>query len=284
MTINCRGKLYDFTRPLIAGILNLTPDSFYDGGRYNSVEAGLRRAEQIVAENAAMIDIGAYSSRPGAKEVETEEEIKRLLPTLEAVRRKFPEILISVDTFRSEVAEIVLRDFQVDLINDIAAGRDPKMLSTVAKYNTPYIMMHMQGSPQTMQKSPQYADLMKDILLFFAHKTKEAHQAGVKDILIDPGFGFGKTIEDNYVLLNELEKFKIFGLPIYVGISRKSMIYKYLHLTPEEVLPANSALHMLALQNGANVLRVHDVKEAVQVAKVFELSKNLQQKGNKPKA
>lgn len=269
-TINCKGSLIDLSKPSIAGILNITPDSFYDGGKYTNIKLVKKRITDMISEGADIIDVGAYSSRPNAKHISEKEELQRLIPVLEMINNFFPELIISVDTFRSEIAKLVVENYGVAIINDISAGNiDDKMLQTVAKLNVPYIMMHMQGTPQNMQINPKYDDLLKEIILFFSEKLKIAKQIGINDIIIDPGFGFGKTIEHNYQLLNELNKLKILDCPILVGISRKSMIYKQLNLQAKDVLPASLALNMVALQNGASILRVHDVKETVQVIKVF---------------
>ncbi len=275
MTINCKGYLLDLSKPVVAGILNVTPDSFYDGGKYTEIETIKIRAEQIITEGAGIIDIGAFSSRPGAKQISEKEELNRLIPVLKMFLNDFPEAILSVDTFRSEIAKIVVNDFGVSIINDISAGNmDKNMFSVIAELNVPYIMMHMKGKPQDMQDNPHYDDLIKETLMFFAEKLKIAKQIGINDVIIDPGFGFGKTLEHNYQLLNELEKFKIADCPILVGISRKSMIYKLLKTNPENVLPATLALSMVALEKGTSILRVHDVKETVQVVKVFnQLSK-----------
>ncbi len=274
-TINCKGQLLDLSKPIVAGILNVTPDSFYDGGKYTNIEDVKNRLKQIISEGADIIDIGAYSSRPGAKHISEKEELQRLTPTLEMIQKEFPEAIISVDTFRSEIAKTVVNNYGVAIINDISAGNyDKKMFNVIAELNIPYIMMHMQGVPQNMQENPQYDDLIKEILMFFAKKLDIAKQIGINDVIIDPGFGFGKTLEHNYEILNELEKFKILDCPILVGISRKSMIYKLLDKKSEDVLPATLALSMTALEKGTSILRVHDVKETVQVIKVFNKLKS----------
>jgi len=275
-TINCKGSLLDLSTPKIAGILNLTPDSFYDGGKYTNIEDIKNRVKQIIYEGADLIDIGAYSSRPGAKHISEKEELQRLIPTLGMIQKHFPKAIISVDTFRSNIAKIVVKDYGVAIINDISAGdMDAKMFETIANLNVPYIIMHMQGTPQNMQKEPRYNDLMKEILMFFAKKINIAKQIGINDVIIDPGFGFGKTIDHNYQILNELEKFIILDCPILVGISRKSMIYKLLDNKPEDVLPATLALSMTALEKGSSILRVHDVMETMQILKVFNKLKSV---------
>jgi len=278
-TINCKGNLIELSSPKVAGILNITPDSFYDGGKYTNINAIRNRVKQIISEGADFIDIGAYSSRPGAKHISEDEELQRLIPVLEMMQTDFSDAIISVDTFRAKIAKIIVENYGVAIINDISAGNmDTKMLETIAQLNVPYIMMHMQGTPQNMQKNVHYDDLMKELLMFFAKKLSVAKQIGINDVIVDPGFGFGKIIEHNYQILNELEKFKILDTPILVGISRKSMIYKLLDTSPEEVLPASLALSMTALQKGTSILRVHDVNETVQIVKVFnklnEVSKN----------
>ncbi len=270
MTINCKGKLLDLSKPVIAGILNVTPDSFYDGGAYTEIEKIKIRANQILSEGATIIDIGAFSSRPGTKHISEKEELNRLRPVLEMLQKDLPETILSVDTFRSEVAKIAIKDYGVSIINDISAGNlDKKMLTVVSELNVPYIIMHMNGTPKNMQDNPQYKDIVRDILMFFSEKIMIAKQIGIHDVIIDPGFGFGKTLEHNYQLLKGLEKLKITDCPILVGISRKSMIYNLLETKPNDVLPGSLALNMVALEKGASILRVHDVKETVQIVKVF---------------
>lgn len=270
MTINCNGKLLDLSSPVVAGILNITPDSFYDGRKYFDENHILKRTEDIINEGAAIIDIGACSSRPGADYVSEEEELKRLIPALKLIRNKFADVIISADTFRSTIAEYVVKEFNVDIINDISGGNfDDKMLETIAKLQVPYVLMHMKGTPQNMQNDPVYDDLLKEILMFFAEKNQRAKQLGINDLIIDPGFGFGKTTDHNYELLKNLDKFKILDRPILIGISRKSMLFKLLNEIPENVLPGTIALNMAALENGANIIRVHDVKDAVQTVAVF---------------
>ncbi len=270
MTINCKGTLIDLSKPIIAGILNLTPDSFYDGGKYTTHDSVKKRIEEIITEGAEIIDIGAYSSRPGAKHISQKEETNRLLPVLDYISRNYPQQIISVDTFRSEIAEISVTEFGVSIINDISAGAsDKNMFSVMASLNVPYIIMHMQGNPQNMQHNPKYDDVIKEIIKFFADKIFQLRKLGLNDIIIDPGFGFGKTIEHNYKILRELEKFKITDCPILVGLSRKSMIYKLLEKSPDDVLPATLALQMTALEKGASILRVHDIKETKQIINVF---------------
>jgi dihydropteroate synthase len=270
MTINCRGTILDLSTPVVAGILNFTPDSFYDGGRYDKKDVILKRTEEMSEAGAAMIDIGAYSSRPNADHISVDKEQKRLITVLEIVRTAFPDLIISVDTFRSTIADFVIKEFDVDIINDITAGNyDPDMFDLIADHQVPYVIMHMKGMPQNMQDDPVYDDLLKDLLKFFSEKKLKAWEVGINDLIIDPGFGFGKQLEDNYILLKHLELFNILDLPIMVGLSRKSMIYKLEGNGPEEALSGTIGLHMIALQKGAQILRVHDVKEAVQLIGVF---------------
>jgi len=269
LNINCKGDLFDLSEPKIMGILNITQDSFYDGGKYSSSEEIIAQVTKMNNEGADIIDIGAYSSRPGAVDISTKEEINKLTSILDTIRNEFPDLIISVDTFRSEVAKEVVNNFSVDIINDISAGKlDPTMFELIADLNIPYVMMHMIGSPQNMQDNPQYENVVKSVMSYFEEKINKLRSLGVKDVIIDPGFGFGKTIEHNYQLLNYLDNFKIFELPILVGVSRKSMIYKALDLTAEEALNGTSVLNTIALLNGANILRVHDVKEAKETIKL----------------
>ncbi len=264
MNINCKGKLIDLTQPKVMGILNLTPDSFYDGGKFKDSSIILTQVEKMLNEGATFIDVGAYSSRPGADFVTEDEEKQRLLPIIELVIKTFPEILLSIDTFRSSVASASI-DTGASLINDISAGKlDPKMLSVIAKYKVPYIMMHMRGTPKTMQSKTTYTHLVKEVILYFSEQLLKARELGIHDIIIDPGFGFAKTVDQNYELLSQLNLLKTLKLPILCGISRKSMIYKVLNNTPAEALNGTTALNMFALTKGANILRVHDVKEVVE--------------------
>lgn len=270
MSINCKGTLVDLSRPKIMGILNLTPDSFFDGGKFNDNDGALRQCEKMIFEGADFIDIGAYSSRPGAKKISEEEELKRLLPALERVLKEFPETLCSVDTFRSNVAARAL-DLGAALVNDISAGNlDSKMLRTVGKYQVPYIAMHMQGTPTSMQQNPTYENIIDELIYFFSEKIKEAHSAGINDVIIDPGFGFGKTIPNNYKILKKLETFECLNTPILVGISRKSMIYKKLGIDASSALNGTSILHTIALSKKTRILRVHDVKEAKECVYLLE--------------
>ncbi len=270
-TINCNGQLIDMTQPRVMGILNVTPDSFYDGGKYNNGTVILSKVQQMLSEGADIIDIGAYSSRPGAQHITMEEEWERLAEVLELVRKDKPDALLSVDTFRAEIAKRAVREFEVDIINDISAGEmDENMFATIAELNVPYIIMHMKGTPQNMQQNPVYKnDMVFEIIDFLADKKRQLSLMGVHDVIIDPGFGFGKTLEHNYTLMNRLNEMKLLELPMLVGISRKSMIYKLLGTTAEEALTGTTALNMMALERGANILRVHDVKEAKECIRIF---------------
>lgn len=269
-SIRCKGKLLTLDKPIVMGILNLTPDSFYDGNFYNSHEKITKRIHQIINEGAQIIDIGAYSSRPGAKNISEKEELDRLVPVLEIISKDFPDAIISVDTFRSHIAEVAVNNFGVSMINDISGGNmDKNMFDTIAKLNVPYILMHMRGNPQTMQKLTNYHDIVDEVLNYFISKTEGLKKSGLNDIIIDPGFGFSKTLEQNYTLLNNLQSFQILELPILAGISRKSMIYKFLNTKPEDALNGTSVLNTIALQKGANILRVHDVKEAFETIKLW---------------
>lgn len=269
-TLNCQGRLLDISGPLVMGILNLTPDSFFDGGKYSSIDAVLEQTEKILKEGAAIVDIGGMSSRPGAVLISEEEELSRVLPAVEVIVKQFPHAIISVDTFRAAVAKQTVAA-GASIINDIYAGRfDEMMFETVAMLGTPYIIMHMQGNPSNMQKAPTYDDVTREVLDFFIPKIGQLRSLGVKDIVIDPGFGFGKSLEHNYQLLNNLHIFRITDLPILAGVSRKSMICKVLGVKPELALNGTTALHMVALQQGARLLRVHDVKEAVETIKLWQ--------------
>lgn len=269
--INVKGRLLDLSVPKVMGILNVTPDSFYAGSRMQTEEDIAVRARQIIAEGASIIDIGAYSSRPNAEHISAEEEMRRLRTGLEILNRNHPDAVISVDTFRADVAEWCVKEYGVAVINDIAAGEmDNRMFRTVARLGVPYIMMHMQGTPQDMQKEPRYENLIKDVFLYFSRKVQQLRDLGVKDIILDPGFGFGKTLEHNYKLMAHLEEFRIFELPLLVGVSRKSMIYKLLGGTPQDSLNGTTVLDTVALMKGANILRVHDVREAVEAVRITE--------------
>lgn len=270
MTINCKGNLIDLSVPKIMGILNCTPDSFYDGGKYKSESEILSQVEKMLNEGATFIDIGAYSSKPGADFVSEEEELQRLLPIIDLVLQHFPETLLSVDTFRSKVAKKAVENGAA-IVNDISAGMlDDNMLETVAKLQVPYIMMHMKGNPQTMQSLTNYDDIVKEMTFYFSERINKARSFGLNDIIIDPGFGFAKTLEQNYEVLQKLDYFNILELPILVGVSRKSMIYKLLENSPQEALNGTSVLNTIALQKGTKILRVHDVKEAVECIKLTQ--------------
>ena len=275
--INVNGKLMDLRQPQVMGILNVTPDSFYAGSRGVAERDIIERLRQMTDEGASIIDIGAYSSRPDADDVSTEEEMARLRHALNLVRQHQPDAVVSVDTFRADVARMCVEEYGVAMVNDISAGEmDDEMFPTIARLGVPYIAMHMKGTPQTMQINPQYEHFLKEIFYFFSEKVQKLRDLGVKDIIIDPGFGFGKTMEHNYQLMNHLEEFKLFGLPLLVGISRKSMIYKLLGTTPEEALNGTTVLNTIALQKGAHILRVHDVKAAVEAVKIVEKMKACQ--------
>ena len=274
-TLNCRGRLLDLSSPIVMGILNVTPDSFYDGGRYGDMDAILNRAEKMLAEGATIIDIGGMSSRPGAKEVPVDVELSRSIPAVKMLRKRFAEAFISIDTVWAEVARQAV-DVGADMVNDIStSSMDDTLIPTVGHLGVPYILMHMQGKPQTMQKNPKYDNVVTDIIDFFIRKTNELRENGIQDIIIDPGFGFGKTVEHNYTILRNMGDFRILDLPILVGLSRKSMIYKVLDTTPDRALNGTTALHMIALQNGAKILRVHDVREAVEVVKLYHQASSI---------
>lgn len=271
-TLNCRGKLINLSTPLVMGILNITPDSFYDGGKYITEKQILKKTGQMIREGASIIDVGAYSSRPGAEEISVDQEIGRLAPALGAIRKRYQDIIISVDTFRSSVAEMAVKEYDVDIVNDISAGdADKNMFDMVTGLSVPYIMMHMKGTPMDMQVNPVYDDVVEEILLYFSEKVQKAKLAGICDIIIDPGFGFGKTLDHNYRILSRLDDFKILELPVLAGFSRKSMIYKALDITSREALNGTSVLNTIALMKGADILRVHDVREAVQTIKLCSL-------------
>lgn len=270
-TLNLRGKLYPLDEPQIMGILNVTPDSFFAESRTSDDEQIAARVKQMMDEGADMIDIGGYSSRSGADDVSPQEEMKRLRRGLRIVRKLYPDVPISIDTFRADVARMCIEEEGADLINDIAAGMmDRQMFKTVARLGVPYIMMHMQGTPETMQLDPHYNNLRREVMLYFAERIDRLCQMGAKDIIIDPGFGFGKTVEHNYELMNHLEDFSVFNLPILVGISRKSMIYKLIGGTPQTSLNGTTVLNTIALTKGAHILRVHDVKQAVEAKRIWQ--------------
>lgn len=274
MYINCKGRLIDLSVPKVMGILNITPDSFYDGGRRTSLEEHLAQTEKMLLEGADFIDIGSYSSRPGAEDISEEEELQRILPVVEALVEKFPDIVISIDTFRSEVARQSV-EAGAAIINDISAGNlDDKMMETVAQLQVPYIMMHMRGNPKTMKDLNQYEDLTQDVLSYFSEKIDLARKLGINDLIIDPGFGFSKNVTQNFELLSHLELFENLNLPILSGLSRKSLIYKTFNTTPQEALNGTTVLNTVSLMKGAHILRVHDVKEAVECVKLIERLKN----------
>ena len=269
-SLNVNGRLLDLSIPQVMGILNVTPDSFYAGSRSRTEADIAARARQILDEGASMIDIGAYSSRPNAEHISPEEEMRRLRTGLEILNRNHPGAIISVDTFRAGVAEECVKEYGVAIINDISAGEmDEQMFPTVARLNVPYIMMHMQGTPQNMQKEPHYENLLKEVFIYFARKVQQLRDLGVKDIILDPGFGFAKTTEQNYELLAGLHRLCALGYPVLAGLSRKSMIYRVLGVTPAQSLAGTVALGWECLRQGAAILRVHDVREAVDTVRIF---------------
>lgn len=269
-SLNCSGKLLSLETPKVMGILNATPDSFYVGSRMQTELELVERVLQILSEGGAIIDVGAYSTRPGAADVSAEEEWERLANALQVVRREVPEAILSVDTFRAEIARRCVETFGVSIINDISGGdADAQMFDTVAELRVPYVLMHCQGTPQTMQQAPSYKNVTAEVITDLSRKVRQLRQRGMRDIIIDPGFGFGKTLEHNYTLLRQLEDFRIFDLPLLVGVSRKSMITNPLGITPDEALNGTTALNAFALMKGAHLLRVHDVKAAVEVVKLF---------------
>ena len=270
LTLNCNGRLLSLERPAVMGILNLTPDSFYDGGRYASLDEAQRQVEKMLSEGAAIIDLGGMSSRPGAAIIDLEEELRRVLPPLQLLTRSFPEAIFSIDTVRSEVARQACAAGAA-IVNDISAGSlDEEMYPAVAALGCPYILMHMKGTPASMQAAPAYEDVVLEVFDFFIAEIGKLRQLGVRDIIADPGFGFGKTVEHNYELLKKMHVFQILEVPILAGISRKSMICRVLGLPPAAALNGTTALHMVALQQGARILRVHDVREAVETVRLWE--------------
>lgn len=267
--INVNGRLMDLATPQVMGILNVTPDSFFAESRMQTQADIAQRAQQILDEGATIIDLGAYSSRPNAQHINAQEEIARLRTALEIIRRNHPHAVLSVDTFRAEVAEFCVNEFRVDIINDISAGEmDENMFDTVARLNVPYVMMHMQGTPQNMQQNPHYDNFLREVFLYFATKVQQLRDRGVKDIILDPGFGFGKTVDHNYELLAHMQEFEVFQLPVLVGISRKSMITRLLNITPAQALNGTTVLNTLSLLKGADIIRVHDVRQAVETVKI----------------
>lgn len=269
-TLNCSGQLIDVLKPKVMGILNVTPDSFYDGGNFTTDKKILKHVEQMLKEGADFIDIGGMSSRPGTNMISEKEETKRVIPAIELIKKNFAKTTISIDTFRSTVAKQAVQA-GASIINDISGGNfDRAMFKTAAILKTPYILMHMKGMPHNMQKSPSYKDVVKNVVDFFISKVEKLHEHGVLDIIIDPGFGFGKTLVHNYQLLNQLDYLKILNLPIMVGVSRKSMINKVLKIKSQEALNGTTVLHTIALQKGANILRTHDVREAKEAIKITD--------------
>lgn len=271
MNISCKGKLIDLTKPKIMGILNLTPDSFYDGSLFNNTDLALAQTEKMLLEGATFIDVGGASSKPGAVEISIDEELARVLPIIEEIQKRFPEAIISIDTYRSVVAQQAVATGAA-IVNDISSGSlDAKMLGTVGAIGgVPYIAMHMQGKPQNMQDNPSYDNLLVAIRSFFAAKIDDAHKAGIHDVIIDPGFGFGKTLDHNYSLLKNLSSMQMDGIPMLIGLSRKSMIHKYLKIDVSDALNGTTVLNSIALKQGAQILRVHDVKEAQQAIHLIE--------------
>jgi dihydropteroate synthase len=268
MTINCKGQIIDLSTPKIMGILNITPNSFYDGGKYSLENNAIAQVEKMLKEGATFIDIGAYSSKPNAEFVSEEEELNRIIPVIKAILNKFPEALLSIDTFRSTVAQECINNGAA-LINDISAGSlDEKMMEVIASNNIPYIMMHLRGTPQTMHDQTNYEHIINEILTYFSDKVNKARSLGINDLIIDPGFGFAKTTDQNYEILSNLELFKMLELPILAGVSRKSMIYKTLDTSPEEALNGTTVLNTIAITKGATIIRVHDVKEAMECVKL----------------
>ena len=270
MTINCRGQLVSLSTPQVMGILNVTPDSFFDGGKFNAVDNALYQTEKMLNEGAAFIDVGGMSSRPGAAIISEEEELMRVVPVVLEMVKRFPAVLISVDTIRARVAKETVEAGAV-IVNDISAGRfDEAMLPTVAALRAPFIAMHMQGLPANMQQNPVYGNVLTEVADFFIERINACRAAGIKDVLLDPGFGFGKTVEHNYTLLRHLAYFQHLNCPLLVGVSRKSMITKVLNIKAADALNGTTALNTLSLMNGAHILRVHDVKEAVEVVRMVE--------------
>ena len=270
-SLNCGGKLLQLDTPKVMGILNATPDSFFAGSRKQTETEIQLRVQQILEEGADIIDVGAYSTRPGAAEVTLEEEWQRLAPALQIVRREAPSALVSIDTFRAEIAKRCVEELGASIVNDISGGdADAQMFETVATLRVPYILMHCQGTPQTMQLSPQYKNVTAEVMTDLSRKVRRLRDLGMRDIVLDPGFGFGKTLDHNYELLRHLDDFRVFHLPVLVGVSRKSMITRALGITADEALNGTTALHAFSVMKGANILRVHDVKAAVEVVKLYE--------------
>jgi dihydropteroate synthase len=273
MTINCKGTLIDLKKPKVMGVLNVTPDSFYDGGRYKDEASILKQTEKLLYEGATFIDLGAYSSRPNAPYISEEEELKRILPVADLLINNFPDIYLSIDTFRSKVARRCLENGAA-MINDISAGNlDPNMIQTISEFKVPYVMMHMKGNPQNMTQQIQYDRLLEEVLYYLSEKVARAKSLGINDIILDPGFGFAKNTFQSFTILKHLNFFKTFGLPILVGLSRKSMIYKTLGTSANKALNGTTVLNTFALTQGANILRVHDVKEAVECIELLDALK-----------
>lgn len=268
MTLNCNGNLLDLSQPKVMGVLNLTPDSFFDGGMYKDEDQIIARVKKMILDGAAIIDVGAYSSKPNAASVSVEEEKKRLLPVIKLLIKQFSNLIISVDTFRAEIANLAVNEGAA-IINDISAGvLDANMFKTIAELQVPYIMMHMRGNPQTMQSLTNYENLTQELIYYFSERMNKARDLGINDLVIDPGFGFAKTREQNFELLNKLELFSVLDCPVLVGVSRKSMVYKTLDITPQDALNGTTVLNTIALQKGAKIIRVHDVKDAVEAIKL----------------
>lgn len=271
LSLNLGGTIMDLSTPRVMGIINTTPDSFYDNSRVADPWQAVEKAREMIMQGVDILDVGAVSSKPGSEEVPEEEELNRLSPVLDALRKEFPEFPISVDTWRSGVARSVREQFGIHMINDISAGGlDPEMFTTIARLGIPYIMMHMQGTPKTMQEDPAYEHVVDDVLQFFAERVYKLRKLGVNDIIVDPGFGFGKTVDQNYELLGQFNSFQMLELPLMAGISRKSMIYKVLESEPDQALNGTTAAHMAVLLKGANILRVHDVVAAKETVKIFQ--------------
>ncbi|WP_281638230.1 dihydropteroate synthase [Flavobacterium marginilacus] len=267
--MNCKGRLIDLSAPKVMGILNITPNSFFDGGKYKNEEELLKRVDKMLSEGASFIDVGAYSSKPNAEFVSEEEEILRIIPVVNLLQKHFPEIILSIDTFRAGVAKVCIESGAA-IINDISAGLlDDKMLETISEYQVPYIMMHMKGTPQTMQTFTQYEDIIKEMLFYFSERIAAARALGINDLILDPGFGFAKTLEQNYDVMKKMELFQMLELPLLAGVSRKSMIYKELDTNAEMALNGTTVLNTVALIKGAKVLRVHDVKEAMECIRLY---------------
>ena len=274
MTLNCNGKLIDLTSPKVMGILNVTPNSFYDGGKHTEEKVILKQVEKMLLEGATFIDVGGYSSKPNAEEVSEEQELQRILPVVQNISKEFPNTVISIDTFRSKVAQAAVENGAA-IINDISAGNlDVKMMETVAQLQVPYIIMHMKGTPQTMQSLTQYENIVKEMLFYFSEKIALARSFGINDLILDPGFGFAKTVDQNFEVLNKLDLFQMTELPILAGLSRKSMIYKTLDTSAEFALNGTTSLNTISLLKGAKILRVHDVKEALECVQLFNQLNN----------